>query len=261
MEPPIALDAVMEPMRRSAPARERRVRPVYRWLGAAAAVVLGVTVATEVARRNPRPDPDRAVPARVVHQDEEEIFQLAPLPSAVPSENRPFGATDRLREEPPHSPEAPEPAPLEIMGPLPSGDVTTESDAALREPAHKEKAAARKRQGADDGTGPAPRAAGRPAGRVQENEQPARQKRAAPAHSVAIVVDGVHVWAGWSRCPAEDSVSIRIRVRGGLVVDITADPDADHRGRELCLPSDLVGSRVTGVPDGEHGAAIVAGSQ
>ncbi len=133
MEPPASLDKVMDPLLRSAPAPPQRIRPAFRWLGAAAAVVLGVTVTVEMARRNPEPSlsgpPYRD--GRSV-QEREEIFQLAPLPTANPDENRPLGATERLLEEEPVAPGAPEPAALEVIGPL-----RTTEPAAEPNPVHR----------------------------------------------------------------------------------------------------------------------------
>jgi hypothetical protein len=126
MQPPAELDAVIEPLRRGTPPTQPAVRSALRWLGAAAAVVLGVTVTLEVARRNPTPAVDRPAAPRPERHDDREIFELAPLPSAVPAENRPVGATDQLLDEDLDQPEVPEPAALEVLGPLASDEAIGE---------------------------------------------------------------------------------------------------------------------------------------
>jgi hypothetical protein len=134
MQPSAELDAVIEPLRRGAPPTGPAIRPALRWLGAAAAVVLGVTVTLEVARRNPTPAVDRPTAPRPAQHDEREVFELAPLPSADRAKDRPIGATDRLLEEDLDQPEAPEPAALEVVGPLTSNEVVGE-EPQLREAA------------------------------------------------------------------------------------------------------------------------------
>jgi len=128
MEPPAELDQVMEPLRQGAPAPQRRIRPVYRWLGAAAAVVLGVTVTYEMVLRNPSPTTVKPTRTTTATSDDREIFELAPLPTAVPNDNRPIGATDRLLEEQPPPPAAPEPSALEVVGPLTADEFSTATE-------------------------------------------------------------------------------------------------------------------------------------
>jgi len=261
MHPPAALDAVMEPMLRSAPAAQRRVRPAFRWLGAAAAVVLGVTVAMEVARRNPQPELDRTTAPRVVNHDDTEIFQLAPLPSAVPSENRPLGATDHLLEEDLESPAAPEPEPLEIMGPLPTGDLPSDDDAAAAAPAREEKGGLRAAAGADAAAASAPSAARLAADETPAGRAKGEPKRAALAHPVAVTVDGAVIWSGRSSCLCETPIEIRIRVRDGVIAEATEVSGGRSGATRSCLPADLVGARIEGVADGEHRAEIAAAAQ
>lgn len=260
MEPPAALDAVMKPMLRSAPARRRLVRPAFRWLGAAAAVVLGVTVTLEVARRNPQLPLDRPASPRVMNHDDEAIFELAPLPSAVPDEHRPMGATDRLLEEELQSPEAPEPAPLEIMGPLPSGQLPTDPDATAADVAADDTTQLRSAPEPHRKTAKAPQAAGVAAETAASRERKSGKGRSVAAHHVSLVVDGVHIWTGWSSCPQERSLTLRIRVRHGVIVEAGV-PDADRAGRESCLPTALVGAAVEGLSGGEHLAEIVVSGQ
>jgi len=95
----------------------------------AAALVLGVTVAVEVARRNPEPTLRRSSPTRDrTEVDRREVFELAPLPTAQPDPDRPLGAEDRLLNEEPAEPSLPEPRPLEVMGPLPADEPSITTD-------------------------------------------------------------------------------------------------------------------------------------
>lgn len=261
LEPPGELDAVVEPLRRGGPAPVRRVRPVYRWLGAAAAVVLGVTVAMEVARRNPQPTLGDGAPRRVINQDEREIFPLAPLPTAVPNENRPLGATDRLLEEAPSAPKAPEPAALEIVGPLSeeehrvavgapkktpadtadSTDSTPRDDRTPRQETMNGEAGADSPEAATEGgsrrldaAGPGlPQAKAASAAAVREpgGKIEAGRLRSAETESggteipasvgVALTLGGKKVWAGRSTPCAQLSWKVELLITKGVVVAVT----------------------------------------
>ena len=298
MEPPATLDRVMDPLLRSAPVPAQRVRPVYRWLGAAAVVVLGVTVAVDVARRNPeptlsRPSLQRERPAR----EREEIFELAPLPTANPDESHPLGATDRLLEEEPVPPAAPEPAPLEVMGPLSTDESAAAADEAPRssgnEPApdgevvettvlHSRPAPAKKTARAHSGTlagtaSTAPQEAGLSQAdkdreetfRAPDAGKAYRDKadggRQAPVAPVVLHIDGLEVWSGSTGACAVGVWPVRIEVRDGEVVSWepilgeTGD-ETGERG-EGCQPETLIGSIVADVGDGIHLAEIVVGER
>jgi hypothetical protein len=125
MDPPDDLDEVLQPLRRGVPPRAHRGRPLIRWLAAAAAAVIGVTLAWEVARQSPGPGHLPLERRQDVPAEDREIFQLRPLPtSSVSPEEEAIGAADRLLTTPLPSPKLDEPAPLEIVGPLrspPSG--------------------------------------------------------------------------------------------------------------------------------------------
>jgi hypothetical protein len=113
-EPPVELSALLEPLRRSSPP-PISVRPFYRWLAAAAALILGVTVAVEVARQNPGPE----LPLTTGPQPlptETGYFQLQPLPTK--EDNGLLGAGDHLLANPPPETELEPPPPLEVLGPL-----------------------------------------------------------------------------------------------------------------------------------------------
>ncbi|MBW2386698.1 MAG: hypothetical protein JRG92_23965, partial [Deltaproteobacteria bacterium] len=124
-QPPAELDAMMEPLCRSAPLRPR-VRPSVRWLGAAAAVVLGFTVVMEVRRQHPAPEiePRSQAPTRNRPAEHNERFSLAPLPtSSVSGEEQPLGAVDRLLASPLPEPILEELPALDVLGPLAVGEV------------------------------------------------------------------------------------------------------------------------------------------
>jgi hypothetical protein len=293
MEPPAELDLVMEPLRRGAPASGSRVRPVYRWLGAAAAVVLGVTVAMEMVRRNPSPDAVQPTRSVAANGDDREIFELAPLPSAVPDDNRPIGATDRLLEEEPPAPAAPEPPALEVVGPLTSDEASVAADEAP--PAHEKKATVGRAEmaagesllGEPERTdGPADQAVeavadGRKARELaavtgdKGGETLGAAARTAGADTDAIqrrqtahgsresrstgrvVVDGVEVWSGPSGDCAAGRWPVVLVIRDGLIVELRSSPGEEPAPPSpACRPEGLIGARTTGLPDGEVAAEI-----
>jgi hypothetical protein len=291
MQPPAELDLVMEPLRRGAPAPQRRVRPVYRWLGAAAAVVLGVTVTLEMVRRNPSPNTVRPTRTVIANGDDREIFELAPLPSAVPDDNRPVGATDRLLEEDPPAPAAPEPPALEVVGPLTTDEASVAADGAP--PRREEKSAvahadqeadiaapveAGRADGlADHATAPATDgreardqaiatggkvgntqgAAARIAGADAIQREPAAQKSRALQSTGRIVVDGVEVWSGPSGDCAEGHWPVVLVIRDGIIVEVRSSAgDGTKPLPPTCRPEGLVGAKSTGLPDGEVAAEI-----
>lgn len=296
MEPPATLDKVMDPLRTSAPAPARRVRPVYRWLGAAATVVFAVTVVMEVARRNPEPTIRRPSPQRERPMHErEEIFELAPLPTANPDDRRPLGATDRLLEEEMEPPPAPEPAPLEVMGPLPTDGSSISADEALDSPdttpqpsvdsaatttsdlrpaPAKTEAGTRSKASAD--LAPAApqgaaqsRAAGERRGSLKSLESGKARKidvaggRVSPEKRVVLQIGEAVVWSG-STVECEDGRRpVRIEVRNGEVVSVA--PVLDETARATgeadagCRPRDLIGAAVVHVDDGVHLGEIIVG--
>jgi hypothetical protein len=293
MEPPAALDRVMEPLRQAPPVPAQRVRPVYRWLGIAAAMVLGVTVALEMARRNPSPTLTHPVPQRDLSvQKPDEIFKLAPLPTAVPHDNRPLGAADHLLEEEPALPPAPEPAPLEVMGPLnteaPSMatgglSLSPEDRSAVKNEELETQITAQRDQ--DQAMKERPR---RTEKRSAENESEAtfERNRAQPASdreakegtsagglsqpsaagkpksaavSVVLLIDEKVVWSGLSlSCPATRR-SVRIEVRENLVFAVESVVGADDPVTNSCLPDGFIGSSLHGVGDGIFLAEFVVG--
>ena len=291
MEPPAELDQVMEPLRRGAPAPQRRIRPVYRWLGAAAAVVLGVTVTVEMVLRNPSPTTDRPTTITAT-SDDREIFELAPLPTAVPDDNRPIGATDRLLEEQPPPPAAPEPSALEVVGPLTADEfsIATESaPAALK----KDKALAdtevETRGAGSAGMGATLRGADPPApatGRREKwDDAPAdgdrslsrstasaagvestgkidtesvERERQADSFPVSMLIDGIEVWTGAATICGEGRWPVVLKIQNGTVVDLRSTGGAtEEEAAGVCRPAGIIGLAISGVSDGEVTAEIV----
>jgi hypothetical protein len=294
MEPPAALDRVMEPLRQGPPVPTQRTRPVYRWLGIAAAVVLGVTVATEMVRRNPTPAPSRT-PAQQERrvQASEKIFELAPLPTAVPDDHRPLGAADHLLEEEPALPPAPEPAALEVMGPL---NTAARSDAAVEpfsstddrlstadEGLASEFAVGARRSSAKNepvsrvGSSIEASAAAPPkkdrlqldgdlqseaglTGAGQPGREPAAGGALRAAVSVTLRIDGSAVWSGSSSACQVGRISVRIEVRGHVVSNL--EPvvvEAQSTAGAVCEPDGLIGSSFEGVSDGTYLGELVIG--
>lgn len=294
MEPPAALDSVMEPLRQGSPVPAPRARPVFRWLGIAAAVVLGVAVATEMARRNPSPTLSRPSPQRERPVAErEEIFKLAPLPTAVPDPNRPLGAADHLLQEDPAPPAAPEPVPLEVIGPLetaaPTG-VATESDPAMdlrdtdydeeiASPQHiapeSESAKARdfspaegpdevsaapapKRDRATVGGGRASRAGMSTTGK--EIRSPAADRQKGTVVSAFLRLDETVVWEGFSSQCGNGAWPVEIEIRGGVVIAVEPLPaGGEDEAAILCQPGSLVGTHLDGIADGVHVGELLIG--
>lgn len=275
MEPPGELDQVMEPLRRSAPAPQRRIRPVYRWLGVAAAVVLGVTVTVEMVLRNPTPTTVKPTRTITASNDDREIFELAPLPTAVPDDNRPIGATDRLLEEQPPPPAAPEPSVLEVVGPL------TEDDREALGSRDADQVAAigggnwapvpRQKKARDKGSRGAALAEGSAA---KDAAAKADSARAVPApqesriatvgkehpeetvepeedgtRSAIVLVDGREVWRGRSFGCGAGIYKIRLKIHLGVVVIHTFTLAGDHLST-VCSPAGLNLATVEGVEDG-----------
>jgi hypothetical protein len=137
-EPPEALDALVTPLR-VGPAPRPVIRPAFRWLAAAACVVIGVAVGVEVAQQHPPQAPAALARAEATRRPSGKKatkghFQLQPLPSAPADEERPIGAADRLLASPPPEVVVTEMGVLDPVGPL---EVAPEGEA-LREIEKKE---------------------------------------------------------------------------------------------------------------------------
>jgi len=294
MEPPAALDRVMEPLRQASPVPAQQARPVYRWLGIAAAVVLGVTVATEMARRNPTPtlSPPSPQQNRPVGE-REEIFKLAPLPTAVPNDNRALGAVDHLLEEEPATPAAPEPAPLEVMGPLNtdarstaaaeslsaedtrSADDDGELESGLTEAAEPAPARTASGSRADGSMEPRTDAEfmrqGMPtdghrkfkagtsaAATLSQDQATGRSQRAVV--SVLLLIDDVAVWTGSSASCQNGKWPVRIEVAGNVVSAIEpVNVGGKDKQTASCTPEAFIGSSLEGVGNGIHLGEFIVG--
>jgi len=292
MEPPVALDRVMEPLRQGPPPPARQVRPVYRWLGIAAAVVLGVTVATEMARRHPGPTPSPTPSQnhRII-EERDEIFKLAPLPTAVPNDNRPLGAADHLLEEEPALPAASEPAPLEVIGPLnaaaPSmSPAESTSDA---DPRSKDEAGGLELR-SEETARPAPGKKGavsRTGGSMElkTEAESMRQQRPTDDHlqsrvepsavgqpspgraaggppstetTIVVLIDDVVVWTGSSASCQIGRWEVQIEVAGDAVSTLApVIAEGVDQGAVACIPEGLIGSRLEGVDNGIHRGELI----
>ncbi len=294
MEPPAALDRVMEPLRQGPPVPARQVRPVYRWLGIAAAVVLGVTVATEMARRNPTPtlSPTPSQKNRLI-EERDEIFKLAPLPTAVPNDNRPLGAADHLLEEEPAHPAASEPAPLEVIGPLnaaaPSVSPAESTSAAdlrstdeaggleLRQEETARPAPAKRGAVSRTGSSTALKTESESMRQVMPTDddlestvEPSAVGKLSPgratgvpqsrAVSVVVLIDDVVVWMGSSASCQTGRSQVRIEVKGNAVSTLApVIVEGVDKGAVPCIPDGLIGSHLEGVDNGIHRGELIVG--
>lgn len=292
MEPPSELDQVMEPLRQGAPAPQRRVRPVYRWLGAAAAVVLGVTVTVEMVLRNPSPTTDKPTRTITATSDDREIFELAPLPTAVPDDNRPIGATDRLLEEQPPPPAAPEPSALEVVGPLTVDEfsIATENapsalkkdkaladtevetrgagspgmDATLRG-ADLSAPATGMREKWDDAPADGDRSLSRSTASAAGVERSGKidtasveRERQADSFPVSMLIDGIEVWTGATTICGAGRWPVVLNIQNGTVIDLRSTGGAtEEEAAGVCRPAGVIGLAISGVSDGEVTAEIV----
>lgn len=282
MGPPAELDRVVDPLFRSAPPQAPKVRPVYRWLGAAAALVLGVTIALEVARRNPEPTLQRPARSRSTFQDDRGVFELAPLPSAVPDDDRPVGATDQLLEEQPAVPEAPAPVALEVIGPLTTEQGVQESEEPTSRAENELRVAPPTGPTVEGGTGPAKKtrpgtgsladaqgtseltAAGSGRDNVSDDQtSPAAQPSSASssverdkaarfsrpaALSGTLVVEGVEVWGGRMTGCVVGVWSAVLEIRDGTIVTFEPAIEAGER----CRAEGLIGTAIGGLTAGRH---------
>ena len=293
MEPPAELDRVMEPLRRSAPAPQRRIRPAYRWLGAAAAVVLGVTVTVEMVRRNPSPITVKPTRTITASSDDREIFELAPLPTAVPDDNRPVGATDHLLEEQPPPPAAPEPSALEVVGPLTADEfsiatenapATLKRDKVLADAEFENRGASSMGEEATlrDGDLSAAPTTGR---REKRDDEPAdgdrsfsqsipsaagversgkidteavERERQVDSFPISMLIDGIEVWAGASTICGVGRWPVVLDIQDGIIIDLrSTDGVTKDEAAGACRPAGIIGSAISGVSDGEVTAEIV----
>jgi anti-sigma factor RsiW len=150
MEPPNELDILVTPLQREMP--RRGPAPVLRWVGIAAALALGVTVALEVARKNPGPSEEivAPAPARIATPAPTEIVPSAASPK---SETVPPGRRPRTDDRQPSSSlaasEVEESEATKVVGTLVEKDEADSLDREPRPDAKKRSAAAGKGRDAE----------------------------------------------------------------------------------------------------------------
>jgi len=296
-EPPAELDRMIEPLRRSVPPRPG-VRPWLRWVGAAAAVVLGLTVVLEMNQRLPGPVLEDQVhrPSRARSMKPTERFALAPLPtSSIPPEERPLGAADQLLASPiPESaPELDEMPPLEVIGPLKreENDIRTTTGAASE---LSDQAAPEVSSDRDYLSGKAARA-DRPAPPPPPRSEIKDKKDAGPTGvesrgsleqasaeekekgrllwseqasggraQLFILIDGETAWRTFEpqrRCTPGRFI-VQVEIRAGSVHEARSVGGAlsTSPSGSLCAAQLVIGVEIDGVPDGQYQAEVVVNS-
>ncbi len=290
-QPPLELDRVIEPLLRSAPVRVG-ARPWVRWLATAAAVVLGVTVITQVNRQGigPTMPLERSTRSQGAPAEPTERFALAPLPtSSLPIDEQPVGAGDRLIASPVPEMVFEESPALEVIGPLESAPETEEKTDLMD---HDQTSTGYNMVADQAVAAPAP---GRshetatmrilvPSPPPSKEEFDTAQKSAAAApESAPAGKDSVADGLG-SRQPAmqaqlfifdEDRTewrdfeptdrckngryALRVRVEGGRVVEVWPVGAATSRAPQerLCAAGLVTDLEMTDVPDGEYHAEVV----
>jgi hypothetical protein len=246
MEPPEALDTLMEPLRQGSPHGRRRIHPMVRWMGMAAGLALAATVVLQVVRSDPKPHDAVEAPPAARSQQPSEIFQLSPLPtSTVPEEDQPVGASDRLLARPPVEPELDEPEPMEVRGPLSSDEHKAEAGGRAE---GLEERARRLEPAKDKGRPQAKMAEAAPA---MPDAAAGTLNQAAKAPDILVVLvreDGsgsVKVQLPGPLPSSEHDVV----VENGVIVDLR--PVDEKLDRSTAAPPWL-GRSVAGVPDGRY---------
>ncbi len=254
MDPPEALDTLLEPLRTGEPHAPRRSRPVIRWMGVAAGVALAVTVAMEVARESSAPSISERppTPSPAAAPGEREIFQLQPLPtSPVPPEEELVSASDRLLASPINEPQADEPETLDVRGPLPVPKDT------------KEKAQRVQKIGDGVTGGGDRRENGRQAGRAvaaapevpsstmrdSSNEAKGLSRRDAQVAAVVLEAEDGSTVTVVDFPLDRSALPIQVTIVGGVIAQVhSVGSDADA----AAVADLLVGQRIPGVADGRY---------
>lgn len=275
---PTELDNVIDPLLREPP-QPLGVRPWVRWLGAAAAVVLGITVIVEVNRGRPGAKVGSiAKSVDRVRTEPTERFALSPLPtSALPPEEQPLSATDRLLASPIAEVEVGEPAALEVLGPLEKGLRDTPDGVAVGDEGRGRKVSAppapatasalttgaeRPEMGADERQEDAEKKsaeehdAGRAAG-IQSWEAETPWSRA----QLFVFINGQSAWREFtpsSSCKP-GRYTVRIVVAGGAVREARPVGGAASAvpSQRLCAAELIRGLEIEDVADGEYPAEVV----
>lgn len=275
--PPERLDALVDPLLRGRPEPTAFARPWVRRLAAAAMVFLAVSVIIGVQRQQPAPAihnwQERAREGAAAEPNER--FSLAPLPtSAVPADERPLGAADRLVAAPePEIDKVLAPAPvLEVMGPL-SSATTGETGGASRKdpavdpsprpesPADDEGRTGEKRAATAGGQrGPAavepPRSQTGPSARLSDAEVLATPPGGA---QLFVFMEAETAWRSFDpggQCEA-GRYALRIRIEDGVVREVwpVANPPAPTR--QVRASQLILGLEIDDVADGEYSAEVV----
>jgi hypothetical protein len=274
---PPDLDLLVDPLLRGKPELVA-ARPWARWLATAAAVVLGATVIIEVNRRNPGPSIESITTASK-EQRQTERFTLAPLPtSALPPEDRPLGASDRLLASPIAEVQLDDPPPLEVLGPLEEGErlqvadevsgvatagVTTEPSATTAD------TDAEKRRSAETALPTAKSARARQREEVAEKDSTDRDDalrswaaaRPMGRAQLFVFIDGKSAWREF--VPAATCKSgryaVRIVVAAGVVREARPVGGAASASpsQRLCAADLVLQLEIEGVADGEYPAEVV----
>lgn len=280
---PAELDSLIDPLRRGKP-EPVALRSWARWLATAAAVVLGAAVIIEVNRRNPGPSIESM--AKLRNQDHPaeptERFTLAPLPtSALPPEQQPLGASDRLLSSPAPDIELDDTVPLEVLGPLEEGEARTfenqkSAGVPLDEVLAKSRAATEDK-GVRTGESPRPAAPeekddlDRPQQRNEKDSAQEAGRDAAPQPWAAspplgqaqlfVFINGKSAWRDFTPSTAckAGRYSVRIVVAGGAVREARPVGGAASAAptQRLCAAGLILGLELDAVADGEYPAEIV----
>jgi hypothetical protein len=248
-EPPAALDSLVEPLRRARP-KMVSVRPAYKWLAAAATLVLGITVGLEVARSsmtrtdNSTTNEERydfiGIAPSVV--EKREIFRLQPMPRYKEDEEGPIGLIERLEATPAAFPDVDPPPVLDVIGPadIDPGDVYRQ-----RESCDETGAKRREREA----LGATRRSLGSDVGESREQspdsakESPSLLKRNRDIYGLLTVGDGRPLRLNTPQGVASGEYRLIISVVAGVIreVDsIESGPTRDPETRRL-ISSVLVG--------------------
>ncbi len=262
---PPGLDARIGPLRQKAESSRpgRRVR----WLAAAAAVALGISVGVQVLHRSPSGLP-AGQPIRAPHEAGGDEGALGPVGGAPPSpadrlEGAPFpgtGATADGGARPPVSGDSP-PSRRERAG-LPGGPAD-EAPRGLATDADAQKAPAPSTEREPGGPGGPPAAASKLDRLLGAgdgfDERSAAGDRAA-AGRLLVFMGGDTAWQDFE--PQVTSVpgrhAVRVRVEGGVVRKVwpvwkpLAAPFDSLQASEL-----VVGLAISGVPDGDYAGEVV----
>jgi hypothetical protein len=290
---PAELDATVARLRRTPPSSHAHLRPLYRWLAAAATLLLGATVTYRVVLHAPTPAPlaDTREQVRADAAAVDEETQRA-RPQALPvatTEEKELGAAAQPRAAHASPPAAPAlPAPLAPAAPPPSRPAWSEQEVAAggapplppavdeppRAKGKLEQDAFRQgkvRAAGATAAGPAPPVAETARREVAakataDTALPSRSlpaDRAGPSPPVRVTLTlhtaegDVLVRFSPRGVLARDRYRVTVTVRRGAVVSLRAPAEEQPGGLEE-LVSALVGWPVPGLGDGEYAGEVAS---